>query len=163
MSYTFINALKIKERLSGKITDKERAKLEKELKDKSKVAMYLDINLFKQIEGENEVNIEEKNGKIKISFEIPESLRKTNREFYIIMVHNGDATKITSTINENTLTFETDKFSTYASVYIDATEETTSSTIPTISNTNNPKTGDNIMFYISMLGLSLIGFAGVGL
>lgn len=31
------------------------------------------------------------------------------------------------------------------------------------SISNNPKTGDNIMFYISMLGLSIIGLAGVGL
>ena len=29
--------------------------------------------------------------------------------------------------------------------------------------TNNPQTGDNIMFYISMLGLSIIGLAGAGL
>lgn len=31
------------------------------------------------------------------------------------------------------------------------------------SISNNPKTGDNIMFYISMLGLSIIGLAGAGL
>lgn len=31
------------------------------------------------------------------------------------------------------------------------------------STSNNPKTGDNIMFYISMLGLSIIGLAGVGI
>ncbi len=30
-------------------------------------------------------------------------------------------------------------------------------------STNNPKTGDKIMFYISMLGLSIIGLAGAGL
>ena len=30
-------------------------------------------------------------------------------------------------------------------------------------STNNPQTGDNIMFYISMLGLSIIGLAGAGL
>ena len=28
--------------------------------------------------------------------------------------------------------------------------------------TNNPQTGDNIMFYIIMLGLSIIGLAGTG-
>ena len=30
-------------------------------------------------------------------------------------------------------------------------------------STNNPQTGDNVMFYISMLGLSIIGLAGAGL
>ena len=35
---------------------------------------------------------------------------------------------------------------------------------PTSSNaTNNPQTGDNIMFYISMLGLSIIALAGAGI
>lgn len=35
---------------------------------------------------------------------------------------------------------------------------------PTPSKTtNNPQTGDNIMFYISMLGLSIIGLAGAGI
>jgi len=29
--------------------------------------------------------------------------------------------------------------------------------------TNNPQTGDNVMFYISMLGLSIIGLAGAGI
>lgn len=33
----------------------------------------------------------------------------------------------------------------------------------TEESTNNPQTGDNIMFYISMLGLSIIGLAGAGL
>ena len=28
---------------------------------------------------------------------------------------------------------------------------------------SNPQTGDNIMFYISMLGLSIIGLAGAGI
>lgn len=32
----------------------------------------------------------------------------------------------------------------------------------TNEKSNNPKTGDNIMFYISMLGLSVIGLAGAG-
>lgn len=33
----------------------------------------------------------------------------------------------------------------------------------TSNTTNNPQTGDNIMFFISMLGLSIIGLAGAGL
>ncbi len=35
-------------------------------------------------------------------------------------------------------------------------------TTPT-TTTNNPQTGDNILFYISMLGLSIIGLAGAGI
>ena len=38
-----------------------------------------------------------------------------------------------------------------------------STTTENTNTTENPHTGDNIMFYISMLGLSIIGFAGAGL
>ena len=40
-------------------------------------------------------------------------------------------------------------------------DTTTSGT--TTNNSSNPQTGDNVMFYISMLGLSIIGLAGVGI
>lgn len=42
------------------------------------------------------------------------------------------------------------------------TAETTF-TIANANTTSNPQTGDNVMFYISMLGLSIIGLAGVGI
>lgn len=86
------------------------------------VGMYLDINLYKQIEGQDKVKVSETNGKLKISFEIPEKLRKENRKFYIIRIHDGVVTVITPTQNANILTFETDKFSTYALVYTDSKE-----------------------------------------
>ena len=38
-----------------------------------------------------------------------------------------------------------------------------SSSSTTTSTTSNPQTGDNIVFYISMLGLSLIGLTGNGI
>ena len=152
--YVFVEVDDISDSVS--IKDKELVKTK--LEDGSVVGMYLDINLFKQIEGENKVKVDETNGKIKISFEIPESLRSSNREFYIIRVHGTEVIKITPTVNGNILIFETDRFSTYALAYNDTVEETT-----TTNTTSNPKTGDNIMFYISMLGLSIVGLAGAGL
>ena len=87
------------------------------------------------------------------------------------MVYNGVATKITPTINKNILTFETDKFSTYALAYTDinstSNDSTTDISVTTtkgiINKSSNPETGDNVIFYVSMLGLSIIGLAGVGL
>ena len=153
--YVFVEVDDISDSVS--IKDKELVKTK--LEDGSVVGMYLDINLFKQVEGENKVKVEETNAKIKISFEIPESLRSSNRKFYIIRVHGTEVTKIIPTVNGNTLTFETDRFSTYSLAYTDKVEETT----PTQTNTtSNPKTGDNVMFYISMLGLSIIGLIGTG-
>lgn len=159
--YVFVEVDDISDAVSNE--DKELVKTK--LENGSVVGMYLDINLFKQVEGENKVKVEETNDKIKISFEIPESLRSSNREFYIIRVHGSEVTKIVPSVNGNTLTFETDRFSTYALAYTDTVEETTTTeeTTPTQTNTiSNPKTGDNIMFYISMLGLSIIGLIGTG-
>ena len=44
----------------------------------------------------------------------------------------------------------------------DSTTNNTTTT-GTTNTSSNPQTGDNIMFYISMLGLSIIGLAGAGL
>lgn len=89
---------------------------------KLNVGMYLDISLFKQVEGESKVKISETSGAIKIAFEIPTVLRKDGRSFYIVKVHDGVASLITPIQSGNTLTFETDQFSTYALVYMDKTD-----------------------------------------
>ena len=122
---------------------------------KLNVGMYLDISLFKQVEGESKVKISETSGAIKIAFEIPTVLRKDGRSFYIVKVHDGVASLITPIQSGNTLTFETDQFSTYALVYMDKTDapkadvpETkvdTPKAATTPTNTaKSPATGDKI-------------------
>ena len=135
--------------MSQSISPIDKELIEKELSSETKVGIFLGVNLFKQIDGGEKVKIEETSGKIKVSLEIPENLRSSNRTFYLIRVQDGIVTKITPTIDENTITFEIDKFSTYALSYIDEQK--------------NPKTGDNIMIYILILGLSILGLAGVGM
>ncbi|MBR1860811.1 MAG: hypothetical protein IJ796_02965 [Lachnospiraceae bacterium] len=90
----------------------------------STVGMYLDITLFKQVGGNDEVKVTETSKAIKASILIPESLRKSGRTFEIIRVHNGEATVIPGNYDESTgiFTFETDKFSTYALVYKETAE-----------------------------------------
>lgn len=122
---------------------------------KLNVGMYLDISFFKQVEGESKVKISETSGAIKIAFEIPTVLRKDGRSFYIVKVHDGVASLITPIQSGNTLTFETDQFSTYALVYMDKTDapkadvpETkvdTPKAATTPTNTaKSPATGDKI-------------------
>ena len=149
--YAFIEVSDI----SNTISEEDKKLIESKLDDNSKVGIYLDINLFKQIENQDKVKIEKTNGKVKISFEIPESLRNDNRTFYIVKLHNGVPTIIIPTRNNNILTFETDEFSTYVLSYTD--EETTNIT------SNNPKTGDNIIISISLLIVSIIGLTTIGL
>ena len=114
------------------------------LENKYNIGLYLDINLFKQIEDGVKEKITNTKSKVNISFEIPQALRNTNRKFFIVRVHNKDASILPSSVENNILTFESDQFSTYALVYVD-------------EQINNPDTGDNILLYIFVFGLSLIG------
>ena len=113
---------------------------------------------------------------------------KEGRTFYVIRVHDGKAEKLDTVENEDgTLTFKTDKFSTYALAYEDAQESTTTPIQPgqpqddikgetvvtpdnnqQVTNTQNtqetakePKTGDtsNIALYgaMALISLGLVG------
>ena len=139
-----------------------------------KVGMYLDISLFKQVEGESKVKISETSGAIKIAFEIPEALRKDGRSYYIVKVHDGVASLITPTQSGNTLTFETDQFSTYALVYMDKVEaintpdtkvDTPKAATTPSNNAKSPTTGDMthtgvvfILMMLSALGVVCLSF-----
>ena len=124
----------------------------------------------------------ETNGKVKASIVIPESLWKSGRTFEIIRVHDGVATAISGTYDENThvFTFETDKFSTYALTYKDpdsssdsgTPSDSSSSSDSGSSNSSNstqstaPKTGDPndirvwyLLLIASLGGLGLLGLS----
>ena len=92
-----------------------------------KVGQYLDISLFKVI-GANQDKVTETAGKVRIVITIPDALKNTNtkktRTFGVIRVHNGQAVFLNDTdSDENTITIETDRFSTYAIVYKDTNKK----------------------------------------
>lgn len=114
--------------------------------EKGKVGMYIDLSLYKQIGDNKATKITNTNGnKITISVDVPEKLKNNdkniNRMFYVVRVHDGKAEFLTDGTTENTLLFETDRFSTYAIVYNDVAVE------------GNPKTGDitNIALLVLLL------------
>ena len=122
------------------------------------IGMYLDIDLFKQVGTAAETPVTETSGKVAITITIPENLINTDasitRTYKIIRVHeDANGQLITDVIegvfnpDDNSFTFETDKFSTYALAYAD-------STVP-----SNPKTGDNSMMaqWIVLLCISSLG------
>ena len=122
------------------------------------IGMYLDIDLFKQVGTAAETPVTETSGKVAITITIPENLINTDasitRTYKIIRVHeDANGQLITDVIegvfnpNDNSFTFETDKFSTYALAYAD-------STVP-----SNPQTGDNSMMalWIVLLCISSLG------
>lgn len=87
-----------------------------------KKGLYLDISMWKVI-GDSEpekVTGAELSKKVKISVELPENLiapKGKTRTYYVIRVHNGVAEILPTTLNGKTITFETDRFSTYSIWY----------------------------------------------
>ena len=85
------------------------------------VAEYLDIELSKKI-GATETDIHELKNPITLVITVPEALRATGREFAVVRVHEGKASVLSDLDSDpNTVTFKTDRFSTYALMYLDVT------------------------------------------
>ena len=126
-----------------------------------KVGKYLDITLYKSVNGTNE-SIHELSKVMKVTIKVPEELinkdSKTKREYYIVRSHNGKVDILETIYDEktNSLTFETDKFSDYAIIYKDKKElKTTVTTSINKSNTKQTtkaKTGDNA----NIIGLMML-------
>lgn len=94
----------------------------------------------------NETKLTQTVKPIKVRFEIPEELRANGRKFAVIRVHDGKTAILADLDNDkNTITIETDKFSTYALIYSDS---------PTAGN---PYTGAAAaIFPTAILALSLM-------
>ncbi len=87
------------------------------------VGQYLDINLYKII-GDSRTAVFQTNRAIRIVIDIPDSLKNTDagktRTYTIVRVHNGVAELLPDLDSaENTITIETNQFSTYALAYHD--------------------------------------------
>ena len=136
-----------------KVDNDEKKAIEKQLGDNS-LGVFLDIELIKKI-GSTEVEISETKGLVTITFEMPEELKNKDasvtRTYKVMRYHDGKVDVLDAKYDAKTgkLSFETDKFSTYAVVYSDAKVSNTT--------TSAPKTGDttNTFVYIALLGLAL--------
>ena len=144
--------------ITATVTDEEKQLIKEKLGENEKVGIYLDINLFKQIGNNDQVKITETNEKITVTFEIPEELLNTadniTRTFYIVRIHDGIAEKIDAKVEDNKISFETDRFSTYALTYTDTVKAET-------SENTNPKTGDNIALWLGLALISIVGIVGI--
>ncbi len=105
-----------------------------------KLGQYLDVNLLKIIGGSEGVKITQTNKPITVTFEIPDALQGKVR-YSVIRIHQDKADVLQDLDNApNTITIETDKFSTYALVY---QEETPSDNTSDNSSSNSPTSGTN--------------------
>ncbi len=144
---------------SDSVSNTDKEEIEKMLGDSSG-ALYLDISVFKKI-GDNEASrLSQLNDKVQISIKLDDNYINTDenvtRTYSIIHVHNGTAEIITPEFDEasKTLTFMTDRFSTYALVYSDEV---------TTPPTDVPETGDNSqpVFWGLCMSLSLLAAAAL--
>ena len=135
------------------------------------VKNYLDISLFNTVyKGSStqswDTQVKDLDNEAEIFLQLEDDV---NGEDIVIVHEKHDGTyEIIQTeyLKEyNAIVFKTKSFSNYAIATKTATDEniTSTPTSNTADTTNNPLTGDNTMFYISMLGLSIIGLAGAGL
>ena len=99
--------------------DKQKAESVLEANAELRFAQYMEIKLYKVING-IKTQVATTNKPIRITFEVPVDLRKSGRTFEVCRVHNGETVLLPDLDNdENTVTIETDRFSTYALVYRD--------------------------------------------
>lgn len=139
------------------VSETDKTAVEKLLSGET-LGQYVDISVFKTIGDNPQSQITETSGTLKISIKLPENLKNTDttkkREYYIVRVHDGVATKLDTVYNEadGTLTFASDKFSTYAIVYKD-----------TVINNVAPSTGDTTSAapFVILLSLSAVLMAGI--
>ena len=91
------------------------------------IGKHFDIDLMKQIDSAIPGNITETNAPVTITLEVPDSLINSNasitRTYMMIRVHGGGAVTnvlpCTYDAASKTVSFETDKFSTYVLIYSD--------------------------------------------
>ena len=118
------------------------------------LGQYLAISLYK-VAGDSRTAVTETQGKITVRIDVPESLKNTDstktRTFAVIRVHEGKAQLLADLDQEaDTITIETDRFSTYAVVYKDTAAG---------GKDDEPKTGDNTPLELSATLAMIAGFA----
>lgn len=126
-----------------------------------KVAGFFNVDLFKVCDTVKVDKIEEATNEVEVKIAVPETVEKVaegyTRKYYVVRVHNGETTILDAILNDDgTISFKTDKFSTYSLVYVDTVAETP--VVPAEKEElKNPKTGDAIIAIVAVFVLALAG------
>lgn len=139
------------------------------VKEGTQVAAYFDISVLIKTNDKVELGkVPELANKINLAVILPEKLQIIPegfiREYFIIREHDGKIEKISAMINEEgkMITFETDKFSTYALAYVDTKVETPKDDEEIVDKEDeeeikNPQTSDTITKTLMSGLLSITG------
>lgn len=126
-----------------------------------KISAYFDITLDvkNNITGETLGTLNVLNDKIKFNMVLPEEITNVNegytRKYFIVRYHDGKSEMLPTTLEGNIITFESDKFSTYALVYEDVKNEIEN--IEDKTEIENPSTIDSIVIDLIVGSTSVIG------
>lgn len=126
--------------------------IEKEIKDKYNFAGYYDVSVVKTTSDGDVVGyVSEADKPVEVVFDIPSDLPKVKsgyvRKYFVIRVHDGKTTVIDD-VKDNgngTVTFKSDKFSTYALAYNDV-----------VKTVSSPNTFDGITIYLFTILVSFV-------
>ena len=125
---------------------------------------YLDLSIVLKA-GERELGTLNKlEEEITITVAIPEELKAEGRIYKVIRNHNGVIEVLDTIVNEDgTISFKTDRFSTYALAYADKVETSTNIDAKPTTGTKAPQTGDNssAMGYVVMCLVALVAIISV--
>lgn len=124
------------------VLDIKKIEVKKELADKN-VKYLIDINILK-----NNQAVQVNGIKMKIRIALPEDLKGYNNYKVVYILNDEIKETIPATIEDGYIVFETSHLSQYGIV-------ATSNEI-----VENPKTNDNIVFYLAISILSIMGFVG---
>ncbi len=120
------------------------------------IAGYFDLtlNVLDNTTNSSLIQLTELDNKVKFNLALPKDMLSSKegytRTYYIVRYHDGKSEIINANLNEDkkTISFESDKFSTYALIYKDTKEELTV-----------PKTFDGIASYLAIGAITILSIA----
>ena len=124
------------------------------------IGRYFEVSL-RETKKKDTQTISELPEKLKMTVCIPEHLKAENRRFYILRLHtekdgNQDFAQLSDEDdNPDTITFSTDKFSSYAIAYIDLETETVGALENTESATGNHSAINAVMAVVIAVAIGI--------
>lgn len=174
--------------MGGEVSDADKA-LVQTLIGKMTIGSCMDISMYKKVGLGEVVSVHELDNKLMLTIKLPQELILKSstlvRDYFVVRVHEGVAEYLPTYYNaaEQTITFNTEKFSTYAITYMDryvgapdtgkddvsegsgddttgdVVEDTTGNTSgnasagSTSGGHKSPKTGDEAVPFVGMLSI----------
>lgn len=141
------------------ISQSDKDLITSKMNDNEKLVNFLNVKVLLLDKDKNIIGYaDELSHKVSIEVEIPSEFIRSGRIFHIIRLHDGKIDRVEDTDHsDSTITFESDKFSSYAIVYEQEKEAIRTADDNT---SNNPHTSDDIFKYIFGLLSSLVVITG---